>query len=242
VIAEHPDIAAFFGSYDDTPAWPSLVSVYRNLFHHHMHQESGGREVSSFWCGCGVIQRGLFLECRGLSETYRTPSIEDLAFGGQLRERGVLTRIVPDLQVKHLKRWTFRNWLYTDLFLRGIPLVRLMRSRREWTPELNFSASQRIAALAAIAFVLVLMAGTWSPRVMPLALVPLTVFVHLNRGFFRLIGRKRGIAAAIATIPLHLLYALVCVASLVMGFLYPALKPATSEFVPASSDVPNQLS
>ena len=112
VITEHPGIRSFFGSYDDAPAWPSLVSVYRNLLHHHTHQQSGGCEVSTFWCGCGVIERRLYLDCGRLSEAYRTPSIEDIAFGAYLRERGILTRIVPDLQVKHLKRWTFRSWLY----------------------------------------------------------------------------------------------------------------------------------
>lgn len=224
VIAENPGIGSFLGSYDDAPAWPSLVSVYRNLLHHHVHQQSGGREVSTFWCGCGVIQRALYLECGGLSEAYRTASIEDLAFGARLLERGVLTRIVPDLQVKHLKRWTLGNWLYTDLFRRGIPWVRLMRSRREWTGQLNFSPSQRVAALAAVAVAILMVTAAWWPGIAPLASVPLAAFIYLNRDFFRLVARKRGIPAAIATVPLHLLYALVCVTSVVMGFLYPALK------------------
>ena len=225
VITEHPGIRSFFGSYDDAPAWPSLVSVYRNLLHHHTHQQSGGCEVSTFWCGCGVIERRLYLDCGRLSEAYRTPSIEDIAFGAYLRERGILTRIVPDLQVKHLKRWTFRSWLYTDLFRRGIPWVRLMRSRREWTAQLNFSVSQRVAAVAAVTLVLLLMSAVWWPRIILLAPLPLAVFVYLNRDFFSLVSRKRGIPAAIATILLHVLYALVCVTSLSMAFLYPTLKP-----------------
>ena len=226
MIAAHPDIESFFGSYDGAPAWPTLVSTYRNLLHHHVHQQSGGREVSTFWCGCGVIQRRLFLECGGLSEAYRTPSIEDLAFGARLFDWGVLTRIVPELQVKHLKRWTLKNWLYTDLFRRGIPWVRLMRSRGEWTGQLNFSPSHRMAALAALAVAMLLVTAAWWPGIALLALVPLSAFVYLNRDFFRLVARMRGIPAAIAMLPLHLLYALVCVASVVMGFLYPALKPA----------------
>ncbi len=35
-----PDIAAVFGSYDDTPAASNFFSQYRNLFHHFLHQES----------------------------------------------------------------------------------------------------------------------------------------------------------------------------------------------------------
>jgi hypothetical protein len=228
VIAGHPGIGSFFGSYDDSPAWPSLISVYRNLLHHHVHQQSGGREVSTFWCGCGVVQRSLYLECGGLSEAYRTPSIEDLAFGAQLFDRGVLTRIVPELQVKHLKRWTLGSWLYTDLFRRGIPWVRLMRSRREWTAQLNFSQSQRAAALAALAVATLLVAAGWWPGSAVLALMPLSAFVYLNRDFFCLVARKRGIPAVLATVPLHLIHALVCVTSVVLGLLYPGPKTATS--------------
>ena len=224
VIAARPGIRSFFGSYDDRPAWPSLISVYRNLLHHHVHQQSGGREVSTFWCGCGVIQRDLYRECGGLSEAYRTASIEDLAFGVQLLDRGVLTRIVPELQVKHLKRWTLGSWLYTDLFRRGIPWVRLMRARGEWTGQLNFSPSQRMAALSAVAVVILLVAAPWWPPSALLASVPLAAFVSLNRDFFRLVARTRGVPTAIAAVPLHLAYALICVLSLVMGFCYPPLK------------------
>ena len=235
VIAEHPGIRSFFGSYDDAPAWPSLISVYRNLLHHHVHQQSAGREVSTFWCGCGVIQRGLYLECGGLSDAYRTASIEDLAFGVRLLERGVLTRIVPDLQVKHFKRWTLGSWLHTDLFRRGIPWVRLMRARGEWTGQLNFSLSQRVAALAAVAVAATLAIAPWRPEIALLASVPLATFTYLNRAFFRLIARKRGIPTMIATVPLHLIYALICVASVVMGFLYPALKLESGKRLAAPS-------
>lgn len=224
VIADNPGVPSFFGSYDDTPAVPSLISFYRNLLHHYVHQESGGREVSTFWCGCGVIRRTLYLECGGISEVYRTPSIEDLAFGMRLYERGIVTRIVPDLQVKHLKRWTLRSWLYTDLFRRGIPWVRLMRARQDWTGQLNFSWSQRVAALAAVAVAAALILTIWRPEALVAAAAALAVFVSLNLKFFALMARKRGLVLALATIPLHLTYALVCVASVVMAFFYPPLK------------------
>jgi len=134
--------------------------------------------------------------------------------------------------VKHLKRWTVGSWLYTDLFRRGIPWVRLMRSRREWTSQLNFSPSQRVAAVAAVTVVMLLVTAAWWPRIALLVPVPLSAFVYLNRDFFLLVARKRGIPAAIATVPLHLLYGLVCVASVVMAFLYPPTKTATSATAP----------
>ena len=48
--------AALFGSYDDAPGDPGLLSQYRNLLHHFVHQ-TGREEASTFWAGCGAIRR-----------------------------------------------------------------------------------------------------------------------------------------------------------------------------------------
>ncbi|MBC7316506.1 MAG: glycosyltransferase family 2 protein, partial [Chloroflexi bacterium] len=55
-LEAHPEVSALFGSYDDAPTAPGLVSRYKNLFHHYTHQHSR-REASTFWAGCGAIRR-----------------------------------------------------------------------------------------------------------------------------------------------------------------------------------------
>ena len=47
-----PEVAAVFGSYDDDPPAPGIVSQYRNLLHHYVHQQSAG-DAETFWAGCG---------------------------------------------------------------------------------------------------------------------------------------------------------------------------------------------
>ena len=56
ILREEPGIAAVFGSYDDEPGAPNLVSQYRNLLHHFVHQ-TGRTEASTFWTGCGAVRR-----------------------------------------------------------------------------------------------------------------------------------------------------------------------------------------
>ena len=51
---------AVFGSYDSTPSACNLVSQYKNLFHHHTHQQAH-TEASTFWSGCGAVRRERFL-------------------------------------------------------------------------------------------------------------------------------------------------------------------------------------
>jgi glycosyltransferase involved in cell wall biosynthesis len=221
IVAEHPGIEAFFGSYDDAPEHPGLISTYRNLLHHYTHQQSAGRTVTTFWCGCGVILRDLYLESGGLSEFYYRPSIEDIELGLRISQSGVKVWIFPSLQVKHRKLWTLRKWLHTDLFCRGIPWVRLMRSSNQWSSQLNFSWSQRVAAMAAVFFVLSLAGIPIAPVLAVAAMGSLILFVSLNYRFFALIAKKRGLLSAMAVIPCHVLYALICVVSVAAGILYP---------------------
>ncbi|MBI2821631.1 MAG: glycosyltransferase family 2 protein [Acidobacteria bacterium] len=224
IIARSPGLEAFFGSYDDAPYHASLISFYRNLLHHYTHQQFGGGRVSSFWCGCGVILRDLYLRYGGLSESYQRPSIEDIELGLRLSLQGIQIRIFPELQVKHLKRWTFATWVYTDLCRRGVPWVRLMRSSSKWVNELNFSWMQRVGALAALLLAALLAAAPLRPWLAALAPAPLALFVYVHYGFLHLVAAKRGAATAAAVVPLHLVYALVCVLSVAIGMFGPRIK------------------
>jgi hypothetical protein len=137
------------------------------------------------------------------------------------------------MQIKHLKKWTLRNWLYTDLFLRGIPWVRLMRASRRWSSQLNFSWAQRLASLAALGFVFSLPLAAIEPVFALSGAATLGIFLASNWRFIDLIRRKRGLPAAFAVIPLHVVYALVCMLSVAVAFLYPPLKlPPNARLLP----------
>jgi glycosyltransferase involved in cell wall biosynthesis len=225
VVTTHPELDVFYGAYDDEPADPGLVSSYKNLLHHYTHQHSAQQHevVTTFWCGCGVIRRDLYREIGGLSLFYEKPSIEDIELGSRLSARGIRICIIPELQVKHLKRWTLRNWLYTDLIRRGIPWVRLMRHRKRWGSQLNFSWSQRIASAAAVVAVACIPLIVLNPWFAAGVVVALAAFLMPNRGFFRLVRRKRGLTTAMLFVPLHLTYALVCVAAFAAALAAPPL-------------------
>src|SRR5580765_3663448 len=61
---EKPDVDAVFGSYDACPRANGVVSQYRNLLHHFVHQ-TGNPEASTFWAGCGAVRRAAFEEIGG---------------------------------------------------------------------------------------------------------------------------------------------------------------------------------
>jgi GT2 family glycosyltransferase len=216
IVAENPDLKAFFGSYDDSPARPGLVNNYKNLSHHHLHQQSRGK-ISSFWCGCGVIDREVFRRQGGLLESFTRPSVEDIELGLRLSSSGTEIWCFPELQVKHLKRWTFANWVQTDLFRRGIPWVQTMARSGRWQSQLNFTWSQRAATVSAAVLPFSLTLAAWSPEWLVVASVSLLLFLWLHWGLWQLLARRQGTLRAILMIPLHLVYSYICVLSVLIG-------------------------
>jgi len=146
VLDREAGVAAVFGSYDEQPGDPSLLSRYRNLYHHWNHQQ-GNAEASTFWSGCGAVRRGVFLALGGFSEAYPRPSIEDIELGYRLRAAGHRIRLLKTMQCTHLKRWTLGNMLHTDLFLRGVPWVALLQRQGGAPPDLNLGIAARLATV-----------------------------------------------------------------------------------------------
>src|SRR5829696_5491870 len=101
-----PALDAVFGSYDTSPRATGLVSRFRNLLHHHVHQQGAG-PATTFWAGLGAVRRETF-ESAGGFDASRFPhaSVEDIELGMRLAAAGGKLRLDPELQGTHLKAWT----------------------------------------------------------------------------------------------------------------------------------------
>lgn len=206
---EAPRVDAFFGSYDSAPGAPNLVSQYRNLLHHYVHQ-IGNEEASTFWSGCGAIRKSVFLEIGGFDADYGRPSIEDIELGARLRESGHRIALVKSIQVKHLKRWTILDMIDCDVRKRGIPWTRLILRQGGIPNDLNLRHGQRLSvALAGISVAMLGLAALDAQRLatwLGLAAASVVAIVLLNLPFYRLVFSLKGSPFAVAVIPLHILY------------------------------------
>jgi glycosyltransferase involved in cell wall biosynthesis len=151
-FADDPELAALMGSYDDSPKCKDFLSQYKNLMHCFVHQ-NGQQQASTFWSGCGAIRKHIFLEHSGFDESYGRPAIEDIELGFRLFRAEQKLLLDPDVQVKHLKAWSFFNLVKTDVFDRGIPWTELIMRDRRLPNDLNLQISQRISV--ALMFLLV---------------------------------------------------------------------------------------
>jgi len=214
----HTDYDAVFGSYDDKPGDPGLVSQYKNLFHHYVHQTSQ-QESSSFWAGCGAVKAEAFRSVGGFPEKYPKPAIEDIELGYTLISRGYRSYLLKDLQVKHLKKWTLFNLIKTDIFMRGIPWTRLLLSTRSFTQDLNLQTHNRISVV--LVYLMALSAiGSFKWPWLLASIVPLGgFFIFLNFGLYLFFAEKKGYGFVLSVIPLHVLYYFYNGISFIIGLL-----------------------
>ena len=204
-MANSPEIAALFGSYDTNPSAPGVVSRYKNLFHHYIHQH-GRAEASTFWAGCGAIRKNVFRAVGGFDESYLSAAVEDIELGTRLRRGGYSIRLCPDIQVTHLKHWTFARLLRADIFRRAVPWSRLILRQGHWPWDLNVDTRSRLSAFWAWAALFLLVLGFWSPSVW-WGLVPsLTALGLINVDLYRFFWRQGGPGFAVRAAALHGLY------------------------------------
>lgn len=210
LFAANPGLGAAFGAYDTSPDAPGLVSQYRNLLHHYVHSLSPGPAVT-FWAGCGAMRRDVFEEMGGFDvQRYTRPQIEDIELGYRLAARGIPILLRPDIQGKHLKRWTLKGGFVTDVRDRGVPWMQLLMERREVAAAgpLNLQAREKLfTALAPLGVLLVLAGmGFRSMWMLSAGVAALAFVVSGNAPLLRWFSRMRGRSFAMRIIPLRLAY------------------------------------
>ncbi len=156
--------------------------------------------------GCGAIRRSIIEEIGKFTEKRAGRWVDDIELGYRLRQAGHRILLDKALQGTHLKRWTLRSLIRTDIISRAIPWSRLILESKKAPDDLNLKRGQRLSvALVGVASICLLLAVL---RVELLALSAAALFgvIILNRDLYAFFFRQHGPFFAIACIPLHLLY------------------------------------
>jgi cellulose synthase/poly-beta-1,6-N-acetylglucosamine synthase-like glycosyltransferase len=223
LFRDDASIGAAFGSYDANPAAPGLVSQYRNLLHHLVHQRSGG-DAETFWAGCGAVRRSVFVDADMFDEWhYPRPQIEDVELGGRIRALGHRIVLRPDIQAMHLKRWTLAAVLRADLLDRGVPWTRLLVQQDAATrvATLNLRRAEKVkTAMVGVALACAALAWlTEDTRWLIAAGTSLLLAIAGSADLYARFARLRGLSFALVAIPLHLLYYATNGLSVCLGWL-----------------------
>jgi glycosyltransferase involved in cell wall biosynthesis len=221
---ENTEISALFGSYDSQPPEQNFFSQYKNLFHHYVHQRASV-DAKTFWAGCGAIRKTDFDEVGGFSAGFIAPSIEDVELGYRLKERGKTIRLLKNLQVTHLKKWTFFGLLKADILFRAIPWT-LLALKKGLPGDLNFKLSDRFSGIASCFFFLSLcFLWKWPFLGFPvLFLAGLLLFIH--KDLYSFFFRKKGFVFALFAIFYHWFYYLYSTLTFVISTVFYLIKDA----------------
>ena len=215
---KYPDISALFGSYDDQPGSTNFVSQYKNLFHHYIHQTSK-EDASTFWSGCGAVKTDVFNKVGGFDENkYSMPCIEDIELGYRMKRIGCRILLYKDLQVKHLKRYSFFSLLKSDLFDRAIPWTTMMLGNKQIAKDLNLKPEHKLSAgilILIIFFMFMTMKSIWFALAVPALLA---IFFLMNYDFYRFFLNTKGRDFTLKVIPLHFLYYLYSTLGFFVGY------------------------
>ena len=218
ILTAHPEVSAVIGSYDDAPGDAGLLSQYRNLLHHYVHQ-TGREQASTFWSGCGAVGREIFLAVGSFDPAFRRPSIEDIELGARLVSAGHRIHLAKELQVKHLKRWGWVEMVRTDLWRRAVPWTRLMLREKQLVNDLNVKTRERWSVVAVFLLAAALPAALLWPPALALAGAAATVWLALNRGFLGFLLRCRGALFTLGALPAFALYHGLCGLGFGLGVL-----------------------
>ena len=216
VLAGEPDLAAVFGAYDLLPADPGFMSRYKNLSHAYVH-ETGNPDAATFWAGLGAVRADRFRAVAGFDERFRRPSVEDINLGYRLRQRGGRLRLDPRFRGQHLKRWTLRGSVRTDVIARGIPWAQLIRKYGAMRNDLNLRRELRLSVVAAYLCLASLAASIVMPWMLGVTVAALAAIWVLNARYYRWFARVRGAWFAARVFPAHVLHHLSNGVSFVAG-------------------------
>ena len=210
IFAQEQDVGAVFGSYDSEPPDRGFVSQYRNLLHHYHHQGNAG-EAQTFWAGCGAIRAGVFAAAEMYDEWhFSRPQIEDIELGNRIHALGHRILLRPEIQCMHLKRWTLKGMLLTDLKDRGVPWARLLVAQGSTikSKSLNLKTREKICTALVWAMLLFVVASilTLRPMFLVAAASCLMPVLFFNRRLYAFFEKLRGFAFALGVVPLHVLY------------------------------------
>ncbi|MGJ5818495.1 glycosyltransferase [Paludibaculum fermentans] len=220
-LDRNPDWSALFASYQRDSLPTNFCSRYKNLVHHHTHQQALP-EAITFCGGYGFVRRHVFEECGGFDESLH--ALEDIDLGYRMHKAGHRIRLCKDLQASHAKYYTLRGLLVSDLQNRAIPWTELMIRHRIFRADLN--TGYRNVLSVPISFLLVASVAN------PILLAALAlVFLLLNWALLRLAGRTHGLWFAVRTALMHWLIYCLSGIGLILGLSHAASQELRSREV-----------
>jgi glycosyltransferase involved in cell wall biosynthesis len=222
----HRETAALTGILSKKIPQRDFFSQYKNLYMHYIF--SALPESVSFLYGSLYALRSSF----AIPKYAGIKLADDTALGQELHAHGIQIDLVKELEVTHLKKYTFLSFLKND-FQIPFDWAMIFLIYRGWKQvggkEGGFAhASRKQLISVLLAPVILILAGsTCFGYNCLLLLIPLSIFwVTLNARFFSFLIKEKGLIFGALGILLTFVDHIVMALGVFSGFLYAAILPS----------------
>jgi glycosyltransferase involved in cell wall biosynthesis len=222
-LTEHPEIGAAFGSCEAWPGTRGFLSEYRAMVQRYYHA-SGAEDRCTFSSACGIVRSNLFEQAGGYDEWhFSRRQLEDFELGQRIR--GLGARIVPnpDIRAMHLRKWTLRRMMATEIFDRAVPWMRLVK-RQLWQDRASTAGRRLVKNVSIVLSWLSLSFALFGVLRHSLlaylaAITCIVIMLVNNSSRLAFFTRERGIGFAVSSIPLDVFYYMIAGVGLVFGWI-----------------------
>ena len=206
---------------DASPAAVGFVSQYWNLLHHFGEQTYLGFG-GDFASGCCAVRRTALLRA-GLYDEWRfgVACMEGLELGQRLHTAGSRVLVNQSLQVTHLRRWSSVS-VFREAWNRSRVLARTLgyqQMRASVPSEVVFTLSRAMPPALAVVSIVALSGAFLPAPPWFVSILALLGVLLANAEVYSFYARKRGLAFAIAAVPVHLIVQGITAVALCTGWV-----------------------
>lgn len=221
---ENPDVSCVVGLFSADPPFGGLSTQYKNLFLHYRFLMLS-KYISLTITAITAIKKGVFKKINGFDTRIEFAG-EDMDLGQRLSDRGYKILLDKDLQVKHLKEYSFKDFLMNDfkragnwihLFLEKKGYKRLKTKKEYGIVSLSMIFSILLSPLLLINFLFVI----FYPKIPVIAFFIFLVggYIALNIKFWNFLRRIRGTIFAFRSTLLTLFDTLAIFSGILSGLM-----------------------
>ena len=232
ILMQSPELGAIFGSCGVQPMVSGFLSDYRSLVQRYYHLKQAD-DACTFSSACGVVRSAVFEKAGGYDEWhFSRRQLEDLELAQRIRQLGERIVAHPALRATHLRKWTLRRMISTEIVDRTVPWMRLVKREllRGYRGAPSGRGTKRLKIALSWLAVLLGTAG-WIRHSAPLGIGAITCVLTVlvsNAQQLAFFARERGLAFALLGAPVDILYYLIAGAGLTFGwFIRTALGDPT---------------
>jgi len=123
-----------------------------------------------------------------------------------LTAAGFAVHLDASLRACHLKRWTLRSMIASDILDRGIPWTQIILRSGSFNNDLNLKSTYRACVVLSYVGVILVALAWFQPWLLWLVPVVIGAVVALSGRYYRYFLRQRGFWFVARVVPLHYLY------------------------------------